>query len=111
MRNSVGYHRTERGYFYVYHCYLLLISLLFVALVLFGGCHMLFNQGAMPSEEYTKADRQFYSVLTSGKVDFIEMINGRQDLTATQKDAVITALDAWEYMIRKAEAAQVKVGE
>ena len=79
-------------------------------LMTIAGCQ-LFNSGAMPSEEYTKADRQFYSVLTSGKVDFVEMINGRQDLTATQKDAVLTALDAWEYMIRKAEAAQVKVGE
>ena len=84
--------------------------IVFVVLVSTAGCQ-LFSSGAMPSEEYTKADRQFYSVLTSGKVDFVEMINGRQDLTATQKDAVITALDAWEYMIRKAEAAQVKVGE
>lgn len=74
------------------------------------GCQ-LFESGAMPAEEYTKADRQFYAVLTSSIVDFEGMIEGREDLTATQKDAVMVSLKAWEYMIRKAEAAQVKVGE
>ena len=87
------------------------IVMLLVAFGIFIPSCALLSSDAMPSEEYTKADRQFYAVLTSSKVDFVEMINGRQDLNATQKDAVIVALDAWEYMIRKAEAAQVKVGE
>lgn len=92
----------------------LAILILWIGIVgiVFGSFScQLFDSSALPSEEYTKADRQFYSVLISEKVDFIGMIDARQDLTATQKSAIKTALDSWEYMIRKAEAAQAKVGE
>ena len=90
--------------------YVLMIIVGLIILQSCVGCQ-LFSSSSIPSEEYTKADRQFYSVLISETVDFVNMIEDRQDLTATQKAAIKTALDAWEYMIRKAEAAQVKVGE